>query len=838
MGANYLEEWDTDTWQEQDTGETWRNVSSTFIAFLAGAYLLFKVGELVGFPVWLWLHQVLQMLLDSPPVRISLQLPVAITNRLRGQEPSENDDLQTTEMQRNGGNMLSSMFGLSSSGLLKKGVTGLAGALSKSYSNVPPGLGNISNSCYQNSIVQGLASLPTLRDYLSKTSSQYQLSDSETTTGALFELINKLNDPENHGHNFWINGVLKSMSTWQQQDAQEYYSKVLESLDKEVLKSSKSKRETAASWLLTAKSLSDSRGTTEEGQEERSQEARNLDGASDTPTPSEQLQVPSNPLNGLQAQRVGCIVCGYTEGLSMTPFTNLTVPLGNRWTYDIRECLDEVTNLELIQGVECAKCTLLKRRDDLSNVLEKPNLNADLRKSVADRLEIVQDALDDEDFEDATLVKKCLIPKKNWVKSTKSRQAVIARAPKSLVLHVNRSVFDEYTGAQLKNTAQVHFPKLLDLGLWCLGSHPATDSQSPDESIEEWPRDPRKSILQGIVGDVPPTSPFQYDLRAVVTHYGRHENGHYIAYRRHPFAKLAKPAESEADPEPIPDANEDEHAQPEQWWRFSDDDVSAVSEDLVLNQGGVFMLFYERLDPVLETPLPSDQIPINAASVLPPLPPMDIGSSAAQTLVPVTEAHLVPLPDDSDSEVFPSPSQSPALPPMDIGSADAQTSVPVSEALETALPDVDSEVPPSPPLSPALPPQAANSPIKDASETPSRAVEVDGHGRGRDLANAAYPTPPPTDNSNSIPTSYDSASPDSYTSETDTAGYDSEDAPSTQLTSDDEPEINHLEKDSVEQPGFSVPHATSPSPHTMRAGDTPRRGNGSRASLPMVTAGY
>jgi ubiquitin carboxyl-terminal hydrolase 1 len=33
-----------------------------------------------------------------------------------------------------------------------------------------------------------------------------------------------------------------------------------------------------------------------------------------------------------------------------------------------------------------------------------------------------------------------------------------------------------------------------------------------------------------------------------------------------------------------------------QWWRLSDDDVSQVSEENVLNQGGVFMLFYDLVE--------------------------------------------------------------------------------------------------------------------------------------------------------------------------------------------------------------------------------------------------
>jgi ubiquitin carboxyl-terminal hydrolase 1 len=53
-----------------------------------------------------------------------------------------------------------------------------------------------------------------------------------------------------------------------------------------------------------------------------------------------------------------------------------------------------------------------------------------------------------------------------------------------------------------------------------------------------------------------------------VTHHGRHENGHYVA-----FAKRGKG-----------------------WYCFNDEIVTPVSEADVLSRGNVFMLFYEAVD--------------------------------------------------------------------------------------------------------------------------------------------------------------------------------------------------------------------------------------------------
>ena len=130
--------------------------------------------------------------------------------------------------------------------------------------------------------------------------------------------------------------------------------------------------------------------------------------------------------------------------------------------------------------------------------------------------------------------------------------------------------------------AQVNYPKVLDLGPWCLGTKSAQDP-----SKEEWRMDPARSMIAG-GGWNKSSEGFQYVLRAAVCHYGRHENGHYICYREHPELQ---DQEAEADGKM-------------KWWRLSDDDVSSVTEDHVLGQGGVFMLFYERI----ETPCTPEKV--------------------------------------------------------------------------------------------------------------------------------------------------------------------------------------------------------------------------------------
>ncbi|KAG9191270.1 ubiquitin carboxyl-terminal hydrolase 1 [Alternaria panax] len=716
------------------------NISSLLLGVIVGAYALIKALDTLGYPVWHPLERSLQMAADVLRLR----------GASFGSTTSNSSDDETTQQ----GGMFGSLFGTTPGNLLQKGVRGVANAFSKGPSDVPPGLGNISNSCYQNSVIQGLASLPSLRDHLSKTTSENPALTPDSTNGALFDIITQLNDPDNKGQHFWIKGKLKSMSTFEQQDAQEYYSKILDALDEEVKKTASSKRRSSVSWLEVTKSLSNSTDP-----DEKLQDGTDKSGTSP--------QIPSNPLEGRLAQRVGCTSCGYSEGLTLIPFNCITVSLGKNYSYDVRECLDEYTTLEYIDGVECAKCTLLKLQRTLSPLVAgKPE------SPLKARLDAVQEALEKEDFEDKTLLKTLNVPKKNWVQSTKSKQAVVARAPQSLVLHVNRSSFNEYTGMPFKNTAGVSYPTVLDLGNWCLGGIPH-GSQQAAASEEEWPKDPRQSML---ARDEPMTdSPFQYRLRAAVTHYGSHGNGHYVCYRSHP-----KTAPKPTSPEDDDDASStgDEVAedvavqepeegtstqQSEQWWRFSDDSVYPVSEEEA-HQGNVFMLFYERINE--EAALPSHTMTeITPVVEEAPLPPADVMTELLAALD--EQATAIALPDDNDDDLLDliPPQSNPVSQPATLDTTPAQ--------------------------------QPAEEPVPDS------------------------------------PTIGILTEPITQDTETEASDAESEDAPSTQLTSDNESEAD------VPTPPKTTPTLQNVSPNLMRtAGNASSRGqqgNG-RQSLPLVSA--
>jgi ubiquitin carboxyl-terminal hydrolase 1 len=517
-----------------------------------------------------------------------------------------------------------------------RAMSGLGNAFSLTRGEAPPGLGNWDNSCYQNSVIQGFAALPALSTFLEHNIGVLGKMEGFETQKALAGVIESLNDPGNYGRRFWTPDDLKSMSSWQQQDAQEYFSKVVEQIDKEIGKALKGRTD----------DLGLKEGNLPTIEEHASSTSKLVGKAASLRSLIDARNSYRNPLEGLLAQRVGCMRCGFSEGLALIPFNCLTVPLGNAWKQDVRDCLDEYTALEPIEGVECGMCTLLQVRDNLKQILHRianePNLEEDgqpqasnaLKVPVEQRLKVVETALEEKDFSENTLLKKCHIPSRNRVSTTKSRQAVIARAPKSLVIHVNRSQFDEITGAQTKNRAVVQFPKTLDLSEWCLGTKQVGQSGSLDET---WEMDPSKSLLNLNDPNAQSASPV-YELRAAIQHYGRHENGHYICYRKYPTQSQESAVTDEIELE--------EKVPKEQWWRLSDDDVSISSEEEVLNQGGVFMLFYEVVE---EPECPEKVVPVPDPTVDIVMSEVATADDTAASEIPHPVAPLDEIPPRSDT---------------------------------------------------------------------------------------------------------------------------------------------------------------------------------------------
>ncbi|KAG8407358.1 ubiquitin-specific protease ubp1 [Metarhizium acridum] len=602
-------------------------------------------------------------------------------------------------LDRSGG-MMESVFQARSRAL---SVTGCVLGL-KLDSERPAGLGNRDNSCYQNSILQGLASLPSFPEYLSTC---VRAIDTHRPTNdvahTLRSLIADLNDTSNNGRTIWTPSLLKSMSTWTQQDAQEYFSKVLDDIDKSVARAVKSMRRYSG---LEADCNKDDSSTSGHSDDSGYQ---SLASSSDLAA----KKTLRNPLEGLLAQRVACVQCGHSEGLSMIPFNCLTLSLGvDKNQHDLYERLDSYSKVEAIEGVECPKCTLLKAQRLLSKLIEKLKENGSTSEQMEEplrRLEAVELALEEDDFDDKTVTEKCKISAQGKVTTTKTKQIVIARPPQSLAIHVNRSVFDPRTFDMIKNSAPVSFPLTLDLGPWCLGSAEDVEEKlaSHDESSEEqWLLDPKSSMIAGDLSPSRLTGPI-YELRAAVTHYGRHENGHYICYRKYPDSELSQDKDSSSADvhdthdrdKAVGDADQKKGSTPPHrhnsgWWRLSDHNVSKVDEDVIMSLSpGVFMLFYECVDPSMILQSETDKMEDAQGVSTPISESLETANRAdIENHKSISEAQVLPVIEESVEEraaselrFIPSPASGTLTPESINTSADTMDEPTMTESIRSGM---------------------------------------------------------------------------------------------------------------------------------------------------------
>lgn len=396
----------------------------------------------------------------------------------------------------------------------------LSGFGTKTIETTFAGLGNWDNSCFQNSVLQGLATLQAFRTFVEKS---LYLSDIATIEAPTYEglkgFLNQLQEELSSRNTLWPPSVLRSMNTWQQQDAQEYYSKIMDAIEKESRKYQNAMAKRLAPGLDCLRSHNS-----------KESEIPVNDAQSDMNKLTSTL-LPANPLDGSLSQALRCQKCGFSEGISLIPFNCLTLNLGLGGNCELENLLDAYTAPELIEGVECDECTKLAKAKIDTGMTACKSSRADGSSTESDE-------------------KAANIPK---VLSTKAKRILFGRLPHDLVVHINRSIFDDW-GNQRKNNSFVSFPPTLEI-------------------VDDW----MTSLSDG-GSDIHAV----YELRCIVTHQGRHDNGHYVA-----CGKRGK-----------------------EWYSFNDEIVSRITEEQVLGRGHVFMLFYEMLDrkAVLEITPPSSPL--------------------------------------------------------------------------------------------------------------------------------------------------------------------------------------------------------------------------------------
>lgn len=466
------------------------------------------------------------------------------------------------------------------------------------------GLLNTSTTCYLNSSLQLLASSPSYVAYLrSIVRTALACDDAETPVAkALLDLLNKLNTPvraqsilqprqlmdclleSGDARSHASRNRRRILQGSGQQDAQEFFLLLTEAVEEE---------KTALLLSVEDKAVGGSFAT---------ENAQNADEPSRNHVVRPVvLATPANLMPYISVSffvRFGVTVCrvyssphklhelrilrGRAPHTVRTPVSEcpkrgtLCSYLSTTSSYEspqrtcrLEDMLAEISQLELIDEFTCRRCsvvaTQIKLQETLS-VAREDTLSASKKKRVREmqkNLNLIDAAVENGDFEhdfaDAPTLKV------ERAVGPASKQAMLARTPKTLVLHISRSTFFDSYGGGAKNNCQVRFPEYLDM--------------TPYVTSAQLIGDPKHSMgVQSHTSSESASSSNLYRLQALVVHFGSHSYGHYVSIKRRPPSQR---------PEDAAFVSSD-------WFRISDETITHASMQEVLT-ANPFLLLYERI---------------------------------------------------------------------------------------------------------------------------------------------------------------------------------------------------------------------------------------------------
>ncbi|RPB08004.1 cysteine proteinase [Morchella conica CCBAS932] len=379
------------------------------------------------------------------------------------------------------------------------------------------GLVNTANDCFINSILQSLAGLGELRAYLvrrtraAKANGEFIEGDEKPfLTAALKDILDGLNERPLYRKTLSarpfltvLERVFRQRISRSQQDAHEFLQVVAETIAEEYHKQKKSVK---AARVVKEKDLED-----EKAHEEEEAGGRNIllnvgeaggekveeeeDGViinvenSDSNLEDETEDEGGMPLEGKVESEIECQKCHFKPKPTVSTFVVLTLPVPQKSSTTLSDCIKGVLSTEYIDDFQCARCRLehaiatLTRKIASTPVTKQGKIQEiidTLRQALEKDPEKIPEGID-------------IPPSSSAPKSRIARRTRMSSHPRILALHLSRSIYEGYSSSR-KNSARVSFPETLQMG--------------------------------GIM------EKHEYKLLCMVTHKGGHESGHYECFRR------------------------------------------------------------------------------------------------------------------------------------------------------------------------------------------------------------------------------------------------------------------------------------------------------------------
>ncbi|KAJ8099147.1 hypothetical protein POJ06DRAFT_199295 [Lipomyces tetrasporus] len=365
------------------------------------------------------------------------------------------------------------------------------------------GLYNKANDCFANSVLQALASSPSLRHYLDDSRFQDQ-----PLSAALKAIIRDLNTPIRYPRSVspWpflhvLEVIYNSRITRSQHDAHELLHLILETITDE--------HDKVLKELLAAPKVLDNDAELEDEKVER------------TINVTREFM----PFQGTTVDTIRCLQCGNSPKPKSTNFIVLTLNVPQKWSATLEDCMASLFSSEPISDYGCQSCRLKSLSSTVSQVIKKAKLDepdsgivTDLPTSSCEVPDFVQNPVgylhylqNLDPSADLHPEIEARLPKS--IKSTIVRTTSWGHLPDMFTCHLSRSIF---SSTATRNSCRVSFPEELTV-------YSSQNAKSKFSSLSLGNLTEAQSTYEGSK---------TYRLVAMVRHVGTHSAGHYECYRR------------------------------------------------------------------------------------------------------------------------------------------------------------------------------------------------------------------------------------------------------------------------------------------------------------------